>query len=110
MPCIRNSLGKFTRNYEGDSELVKYQKQSEEPSFLYKETQLKMPSLSLMKIFKFILLIFLISPWVYIFVKKGNFKQLTGQISSYYDDQFSISVGGTCNATEVPVGNGKNKF
>ena len=105
MPRIRNSLGKFTRNYEDGSDLFKYQKQSEEPSFLYKEIRLKMPSLSLIKIFKFVLLIFLISPWVYIFVKKGNFKQLTGQISSYYDDQFSISVAGTCNSTEVPVGN-----
>jgi len=110
MPRIRNSLGKFARNYEDECAKVKYPKHSEEPGFLYKEIQLKMPSLSLMNILKFIVLIFLISPWVYIFVKRGNFKQLTGQISSYYDDQFTISVGGTCNATDAPVGNGKSKF
>jgi len=99
MPRIRNSLGKFTKNYCDDNGVANYYKHTDEPGFLYKEIRLKMPALSIINIIKFVFLIFLISPWVYIFIKKGNLNQLSGQIRSYYDDQFTIS-NEMCNTTD----------
>ena len=102
MPRIRNSLGKFT----GTNLKIQDSKEEKEKDegFLYKEIKFRMPTLSIINIMKFILIVFIASPWVYIWAKRGSLTGISEKITEYYDEKFTVP-NGTCSLPEKPLKN-----
>ena len=104
MPRIRNSLGKFTMTNQKIQDTKEEKAKAEDDGFLYKEIKFRMPILSIMNILKFILIVFLASPWVYIWAKRGSFTRISEKITEYYDEKFTVP-NGTCSSPEKPLKN-----
>ena len=97
---IRNTQGRFIK-IEDEEENEKKQKESFD--YLFSEIKMSLPKLSLYNIFKIILILFLVSPWIYIFYRKGTFSYLNENISLFYEKTFPTEP--ICSKTEF--GNGK---
>jgi len=92
MSRIRNSLGKYAKNLKDDIEEEIKHKIQNDPGFLYKEINFRMPGLSIINIFKLIFFLIMISPWIYLCVKNGSFSIILEKVITFYDEKFIIKL------------------
>src|SRR5690349_10100285 len=50
------------------------------------------------KVFIFILILFVVSPWLFIIVKRNSIKGISAKVNEFYDDYFSCA----CASERIP--------
>ena len=96
MPKVRNSSGRFAKQEEDEEKIQHF-------NILFADWHLFLPRFTIMNLLKFLLLLFIISPWLYIIYKKGSLSHLNENIATFYENTFTVNK--ESNSTTV---NGKS--
>jgi hypothetical protein len=91
MPARRNSLGRYEK-----TELVQ-----NEPAFNF-----NFPRGLSTKFILIILVIFMMSPWIFMIVKKKTISGISSKLSDFYDNNFSCN----CVTDKNSTNNGQTSF